>query len=236
MKTSAIVLAAGNGKRMGGAVKKQFIDVCGRPLLYYSLHVFEESFVDEVVLVCSAEDMEYIKNDIVDAYGFSKINSIVPGGKERYDSVLCALEAIKECDFVFIHDGARPMIDSDILKRGLEAVKEYGACVIGMPSKDTVKLSDERGMIGSTPNRNKVWNIQTPQIFRFDTIKNAYEAVIGNKAQYEERGIGITDDAMVLELYCNADIKLVEGSYENIKVTTPGDIVYVESLLKMRMI
>ena len=175
MKTSAIVLAAGNGKRMGGAVKKQFIDVCGKPLLYYSLQVFEESFVDEVVLVCSAEDMEYIKNDIVDAYGFSKINSIVPGGKERYDSVLCALEAIKECDFVFIHDGARPMIDSDILKRGLEAVKEYGACVIGMPSKDTVKLSDERGMIGSTPNRNKVWNIQTPQIFRFDTIKNAYE-------------------------------------------------------------
>ena len=231
IKTSAILLAAGSGKRMGGSVKKQFMLLKDKPLLYYPMKVFEESFIDEIVVVCSPDDEDFIRDEIINKYGFKKVSKMVPGGKERYASVLCGLNAIDECDYVFIHDGARPMIDNGTLKRGFDAVQKYDACVIGVPSKDTIKIADEDNKVLSTPRRDLVWNIQTPQIFRFSLIKEAYTDVVGRADEYCKQGISITDDAMVLELYNSHDIRLVEGSYRNIKVTTPEDIILAEAFL-----
>lgn len=233
MKTVAIVLAAGSGKRMGGPVKKQFIVLNGRPVLYYSLKAFEESFIDEIVLVISPDDEDMIRTEIVERYNISKVRTYVNGGRERYNSVLNGLNSIDEADYIFIHDGARPMLDQGILNRGLEAVVKYDACVVGMPSKDTVKIATGDGMVASTPNRSLVWNIQTPQIFKFDLIKEAYNDVVSREDELKSQGINITDDAMVLETYDSTrGIKLVEGSYSNIKVTTPEDVPMAEMMLK----
>lgn len=237
MKSIAIVLAAGSGKRMQSATKKQFMLVHEKPVLYYSLKAFEDSFVDNVIIVASKDDEAYIREDIINKYKFTKVISIVEGGPERYHSVLFGLretERIFATDdaYVFVHDGARPMIDQDILGRALEAVKEFDACVVGMPSKDTVKIANENGMVVSTPKRDLVWTIQTPQVFRFNLIKEAYEDVISREEELKAQGISVTDDAMVLEISSNHPIKLVEGSYQNIKVTTPDDLPVLEDFLK----
>ncbi|MCR5502052.1 MAG: 2-C-methyl-D-erythritol 4-phosphate cytidylyltransferase [Lachnospiraceae bacterium] len=234
MKTIAVVLAAGSGSRMKSGTKKQFMMLGGFPLLYHSLKTFEESFIDGIVLVTGAEDIDFCREEIVDRYGFKKVSSIVPGGAERADSVLCGLRAAGECDYVFIHDGARPLLDEDILMRSYEAVKEYDAAVVGMPSKDTVKIASADGFVESTPPRSLVWTIQTPQVFRYSLIREAYESVLSRVEEYEKKGIRITDDAMVLEAYSGHPVKLVEGSYRNIKVTTPEDIDVAERFLGER--
>lgn len=253
MKTVAIVLAAGSGKRMGGDVKKQFLLLRGKPVLFYSLKVFQESFIDEIVLVTAESDIEYVRENIVDRFGLSKVKAIVPGGSERYHSVFNGLQAVErlesleadarmaegeeevaEATYIFIHDGARPLIDSEILERAMEEVKNCGACVVGMPSKDTVKVADTNRLVQSTPNRSLVWNIQTPQVFEFELIKDAYADVVSREEELKARGVNITDDAMVLEEYSghpNHPIKLVEGSYRNIKVTTPEDLILAEALM-----
>lgn len=233
MKTVAIVLAAGSGKRMGGNIKKQYMLLCEKPILYYSLKAFQDSFIDEIILVTSKDDIEFVKNDIIVRFGFSKVTNIVEGGKERYNSVLNGLNAIEDADYVFIHDGARPLVDNDILKRGFEAVKKYDACVVGMPSKDTVKIATEDGFVKSTPNRNLVWNIQTPQIFNFHMIKEAYIMVVSKEDELKSKGINITDDAMVLEQFNQHPIRLVEGAYSNIKVTTPEDLPLAKMFLNL---
>lgn len=232
MKTVGIVLAAGSGKRMGTEVKKQYLLLHERPVLYYSLKAMQDSFIDEIVLVTSKDDLEYVKANIVDEFGFSKVSAVVEGGKERYHSVLCGLRAIDDADFVFIQDGARPLLDNDILKRCLDAVSVHEACVVGMPSKDTVKIANDKGFVATTPNRNLVWNIQTPQVFKFSLIKEAYESIVSRETELKDRGVNITDDAMVLEEYNGHPVFLVEGSYENIKVTTPEDMLLAELFLK----
>ena len=234
MKTVAIILAAGSGKRMGGTVKKQYMLLDGQPILYYSLKAFSDSFIDEIVLVTSKEDIEMIKNDIIAPNNFTKVTKIVEGGKERYHSVLNGLNAIKEASYVFIHDGARPLVDGEILNRALDSVKENKACVVGVKSKDTVKIATDDGFVESTPDRNLVWNIQTPQVFDFELIKEAYNDIVPRENELKKCGINITDDAMVLEQYNGYKIGLVLGSYENIKVTTPDDLLVAEKYLKNR--
>lgn len=234
MKNVAIVLAAGSGSRMGGTMKKQFMPLLEKPVLFYSLKAFEESFVDGIVIVTSGEDIEYVRREIVSKYGFSKVVDVVPGGEERYNSVLCGLRAAGDADYIFIHDGARALVTVDILERAYGAVQKYDACVIGMPSKDTVKISDENGMVASTPNRNCVWTVQTPQVFRGELIKEAYEDVVSRAGELLKNGVVITDDAMVLEEYSGHPVRLVEGSYENIKLTTPEDIYIAEEILRRR--
>lgn len=227
MKSTAIVLAAGQGKRMNSKVQKQFLLIEGKPVLYYSLSCFQNSReIEEIIVVTGKESINFCKQEIIEAYGFSKVKAVIPGGKERYDSVYAGLCACEDSDYVFIHDGARPFLSNDMIRRGKEAVLDYGACVIGMPSKDTIKIADENGMVESTPSRNKVWNIQTPQIFSYTAIREAHE-----KARQQNMA-DITDDAMVLERFGNMKIKLVEGSYENIKITTPEDIVVAEKILE----
>lgn len=232
MKTIAVVLAAGSGSRMKSGTKKQFMMLGGFPLLYHSLNTFEESFIDGIILVTGADDIDFCREEIVDRYGFRKILSVIPGGKERAHSVLCGLRAIEDCDYVFIHDAARPLLTQEILERAYEAVKEYDAAVVGMPSKDTVKIAFSDGFVKSTPQRSDVWMIQTPQVFRYSLIREAYENILSKEDELAAKGIKITDDSMVLEAYSDHPVKLTEGSYRNIKVTTPEDIRIAEEFLK----
>ena len=232
MKTVAIVLAAGSGSRMKSDVKKQFMEIGGKPLIYYSLKTFEESIIDDIVLVVSRGDVDYVKREIVDKYGFDKVTAIVEGGLARYHSVRLGLQAAAaDCDYAFIHDGARPFVDNDIIMRSLHAVKLYGACVVGMPVKDTIKIADENGMVDHTPNRNLVWAVQTPQAFSYDLALSAYRKLRDKEQDLIRRGISITDDAMVVETLTSTKVKLVEGSYDNIKITTPEDLITAEKIL-----
>ena len=232
MKTTAIVLAGGRGKRMNSAVPKQFLMIKDKPVLYYSLKAFEDSFIDSVILVTSEDDMEYCKKEIVDKYGFTKVVRIVAGGKERYHSVLNGIKAASDCDYIFIHDGARPFVTQDMLARLLECVEESKACVAGMPVKDTIKIANEEGFIDTTPKRELVWMIQTPQVFDFALIKKAYLILEKDEYSLLQKGISITDDAMVVEMLLGEKVKLVEGSYQNIKITTPEDLAIAEGFLE----
>lgn len=231
--TTAIVLAAGQGKRMNSNIQKQYLLINEKPVLYYSLKAFEDSFIDDVVLVVGKDEIEYCKNEIVENYGFKKVKSIVSGGKERYHSVAYGLQAINwSCDYVFVHDGARPFIDNEILARAYQTVKETQAAVVGMPVKDTIKISDEKGYVSQTPNRAYVWQTQTPQVFDKQIISDSYQKLLANEESMIEQGISITDDAMVVEHFTNIKVKLVEGSYKNIKITTPEDLDIAKIFLK----
>lgn len=232
-KCTAIVLAAGKGSRMGTKIQKQYLELGGKPVLYYSLAAFENSdIIDEIILVTGEGQKEYCQKNIVEAYSFSKIKKIVIGGKERYESVYNALKGMKPEGYVFIHDGARPFVDEAIIERTYYAAQQYHACVAGMPSKDTVKIVDENDFAVNTPERRLVWCIQTPQVFETALIRDAYFKLMAN----EENEVGITDDAMVVERMKNMQVKLIEGSYENIKITTPEDLVIAESLIEKRKI
>ena len=227
MKSTAIVLAAGQGKRMNSKVQKQFLLIKGKPVLYYSMSCFQNSReIEEIIVVTGNDSINFCKQEIIEAYGFSKVKAVIAGGRERYDSVYAGLCACEDSDYVFIHDGARPFLTEDMIRRGKEAVLASGACVIGMPSKDTIKIADENGMVASTPSRSLVWNIQTPQIFSYTAIREAYERA------RQQNMADITDDAMVMERFGNMKIKLVEGSYENIKITTPEDILVAKKILE----
>ena len=235
MKTVAVVLAAGSGSRMKTDVKKQYMEIGGKPLVYYSLKAFEESIIDDIVLVVSRGDVDYVKNEIVKKYGFDKVTAVVEGGLARYHSVRLGLQAADpNSDYAFIHDGARPFIDRDIIMRSFQAVKEYKACVVGMPAKDTIKISDEKGFAASTPDRNLMWTVQTPQVFSYKMILELYQRLDREEGDLMAKGINITDDAMVVEYYTDTKVKLVEGSYDNIKITTPEDIAVAEAIIDRR--
>lgn len=231
LRTAAVILAAGSGKRMGSNTKKQYMLIAGKPIIYYPLKTFQESFVDEIVLVVSPGDIAYCKKEIVERYGFSKVRHIVEGGKERYHSVAIGLDHINSCEFVFIHDGARPVVTKDILERALCCVREFKACVVGMPVKDTIKIADKEGFIASTPDRKLVWTIQTPQVFSLPLIKEAYHSLMQKEKALLKEGLSVTDDAMVVETLTGHPVRLVYGSYENIKITTPEDIQIAENFL-----
>lgn len=243
-RCTAIVLAAGSGRRMKSDVAKQYMPLGGRPLIWYALHAIEESSViDDCILVACREDIlnGYVKKEIVERFGLHKVRSIVPGGAERYDSVYNALRAIMETGtaadkngYVFIHDGARPFLTEEILKRCFAEVRRSGACVVGMPVKDTIKIADADCYAKQTPDRNTLWQIQTPQVFERTLITQAYEKLMREKESLTAAGAKITDDAGVVELLMDRPVKLVEGSYRNIKVTTPEDMAVAEALLAMQ--
>ena len=200
IRTTAIVLAAGQGKRMNSAVQKQYLLIDQKPVLYYSLKAFEESIIDDIVLVTGNAEIEFCQKEIVEKYGIGKVRIVTAGGKERYHSVACGISAISwKCDYVFIHDGARPFVSRDIIERVFRNVQETSACVVGMPVKDTIKLADQSGYVESTPDRSLVWQIQTPQVFEKKLIATAYEKLISEEKSLKEANISITDDAMAVE-------------------------------------
>ena len=232
MKTVAIVLAAGSGSRMNADVKKQFLELAGKPILYYSLNAFQNSIIDEIILVTSKEDIELCKNEIVKKYDFNKVRCIVEGGRERYHSVMHGLKMIQSCDYVYVHDAARPLVDEEMLERLKAGVEEFGSAVAAVETKDTIKIVDNENYVISTPSRNTVWIIQTPQVFKFSTITDAYERLHMRLQNISAEDIHITDDAMVVENFTNSKVKLIKGSYKNIKITTPEDMLVAERFLQ----
>ena len=226
-RCTAIVLAAGQGKRMHSKIQKQFLEIGGKPILYYSMECFQKSpLIQDIILVTGEDMISYCQSEIVEKYGFTKVCKVTAGGKERYDSVYAGLLCCQDTDYVYIHDGARPFVTEEMIQRGYEAVKRTNACVMGMPSKDTVKLADPSGYIKETPDRKIVWNIQTPQIFSYELIRSAYESI------RQKDMSNVTDDAMVVEQETGTKILLVEGSYQNIKITTPEDLAVAEAFLR----
>lgn len=230
-KVTAVVLAAGRGRRMESEIQKQYMEVNGRPLIFYALYAFEHSGVDDVVLVVGSGEQENCCRDIVERFGFSKVSRIVEGGKERYHSVYEGLKAACDSDYVLIHDGARPCVDERIIGDAIAGAREYGACVVGMPVKDTIKIADGEEFASETPDRRRLWMIQTPQAFSYELILDAYTRLF----ESEKNQIGVTDDAMVVESMTERKVKLIRGSYENMKVTTPEDIAIAKVLLQGRL-
>lgn len=249
-RCTAVVLAGGSGSRMHSDVAKQFMLLRGKPLLWYSLQAVQQSeIIDDCILVAGGADdsaggswtdtLGYVRREIVEKYGFTKVDDIIPGGSERCWSVGNAMAVLRDGveggrtpnqdGYVFIHDSARPFLTEEILYRTYEAVQRYHACVAAMPSKDTVKIADEECFAASTPPRSRVWTIQTPQVFDVDLITSAYGRL---REQYlQSAQAPVTDDASVVELFSDVPVKLVEGSYYNIKITTPEDIKIAEAFL-----
>lgn len=225
-KYTAVVLAAGAGKRMNTKVHKQYLEVAGKPLLYYTLKAFEESRVDDIVLVTGAGEELYCRREIVEKYGFHKIKAVTAGGKERYHSVYQGLLAAEGTDYVLIHDGARPLVEQAVIERCMESVEKYQACAVGMPVKDTIKIVDGELFAKGTPDRSSLWQVQTPQTFSYVLIREAYCKML------QQEDAVITDDAMVVERMTSVPVKLIEGSYRNIKITTPEDLLLMEAYLR----
>jgi 2-C-methyl-D-erythritol 4-phosphate cytidylyltransferase len=223
---SAIIVAAGSGTRMNMEKNKMYVDVGGKPLLARTIQAFEDSnYIDEIILVTGSNDIVFCKQHIIDRYDLSKVKKIVAGGKERQNSVYNGLcEACNKTDVVLIHDGARPFINDEIIKSSIDAALSYRAAGVAVPVKDTIKISDEDAYVKDTPDRKYLWAIQTPQSFKYDIILNAHRNAI------EDNYLG-TDDAVLVERMGHK-MKLIIGSYYNIKITTVEDLAFANAIAK----
>lgn len=248
---TAILLAGGSGKRMRADKPKQFLEVAGKPLIWHSLNALEQSaVVDDCILVAAAGDISYMQKAVLEPGGFSKVKAVAEGGRERFESVWKGLEKLLEFRGIFnkkdvcakgeasswvimIHDGARPFLTEDILERCFLGALQDGACVAAVPSKDTVTIADEEGFEAQTPNRRYVWNVQTPQAFLADVLYDAFLKMAQDldKPDGLDKLSWITDDASVVAYYNHARIRLVQGDYRNVKVTTQEDLQIMEGFL-----
>lgn len=225
LRCTAIIMAAGKGKRMQTAVSKQFLPVCGKEILAWTVDVFDKSpLVDTILLMASADGKEDVQH-LWDSYGWKKVAAVLEGGKERQNSVANGLAAVgEETDIVLIHDGVRPFVTEEMIADSIVAAQAYGGAVIGVPAKDTIKVCSADGLAVETPDRSTLWQIQTPQTFQRDLIVNAYEKA-------DRDGFLGTDDASVAE-FAGHQVKVVMGSYRNIKITTKEDLVIAEAFFK----
>ena len=223
---SVIVAAAGMSNRMGSSINKQFIAINNKAILAHTLEKFERcKYIDEIILVAKEDEIDYCRKEIVRRYNFNKVTMVVKGGKERQDSVYNGLLALNErCNIVLVHDGARPFVKAKNLEDGIIGVTKYDACIIGVPVKDTIKEINGLGNVENTPDRSHIWAAQTPQCFWKGTLLDAYKKAI-------EDGFVGTDDGMLVERL-GFNVKMIKGSYENIKITTPEDLIVAESLIK----
>ncbi len=223
---SAIIAAAGMSNRMGSKINKQFIAIGGKPIIAHTIEKFEESrYIDEIIIVAKEEEIEYCRKEIIKKYKFNKVSNVIRGGKERQDSVYNGILALNEkSKIVLTHDGARPFVKIQNIEDGIKGALDYGACVIGVPVKDTIKIVEEGNTINNTPKRSMLWAAQTPQCFLKDILIKGYEKAI-------ELGYLGTDDSSLVEKI-GYSVKMIMGSYENIKITTPEDIALAESLLR----
>jgi len=219
-KIAAIIVAAGEGKRMGG-VDKVFATLDGESILIRATRPFQEcKLIDQIVVVVSGDNENRCRR-IVTGKEWSKVSDVCIGGKRRQDSVAEGLKRLKGYEWVVIHDGARPLVTLDLIERGLEAAQETGAAAAAVPVTDTIKEVDDSGIVSQTPPRRNLRAVQTPQVFRFDILQIAHQQDCGD----------VTDDASLVE-NMGHKVKLYEGSYDNIKITTPADLVLAEVLLK----
>lgn len=224
-EVAAIIVAGGSGKRMGMNIKKQFIELNKKPILAHTIEAFNKcKVIDEIIVVVGKEDKEKVKTEIINRYGYHKVTQIVEGGTERQDSVYNGLMAVKdEIQYVMIHDGARPFISEEIVEKSLSMTKEKQATVVAVPVKDTIKVVNEECEVEDTPMRSTLWSVQTPQSFKKGLLIEAY-------AYAKERNLTVTDDSMLVEAY-GKKVYVVEGDYNNIKITTPEDLVLGQAIL-----
>jgi len=221
-KVGAIIAAAGESQRMGG-VDKVMALLGGTPVLARVVDVFQGcNPVDQIVIVMSEQNLEWCRQ-LVAGQGWSKVTDVCAGGRRRQDSVLAGLNRLNNCDWVIIHDGARPLVTVDLIERGLEAARETGAAVAAVPVMDTIKVAGDDRIVHQTPPRQNLWTVQTPQVFRFDIIDEAHRQVESE----------VTDDASMVE-QLGYRVKLYQGSYGNIKVTMPDDLTLAEALWQKR--
>ena len=224
---SVIVAAAGMSNRMGSKINKQFIAIDNKPILVHTLETFENcDYIDEIILVSKEDEVEYCKKEVVAKYRFKKVKNIIRGGKERQDSIYNGILALNEnSNIVLTHDGARPFVKEEHIINGIEGVIEYGACVTGVPVKDTMKVVVEgTDRVHHTPNRSLMWAAQTPQCFWTDLLRQGYEYAI-------DEGIVGTDDSSLVEKMGHP-VTMIMGSYDNIKITTPEDLIIADSFYK----
>jgi len=227
LRTVAIIPAAGTGVRMGNDRSKQFLDLDGKPLLAVTLEKFQACpAIDALILVAPPSDVEYCQSEIVEKYHLRKVEKVVAGGERRQDSVRLGIEASGgHYDMVLIHDGVRPLISPELITRAVDAAKEHRAVVTALPAKETVKEIDRNALVIKTYEREKIWLVQTPQVFRYKDILMAHR-----RAMEEDWG-GVTDDALLVEKV-GIPVKVIEGSEDNIKVTTLQDLELVRFLLR----
>ncbi len=224
-KNYALIVAGGKGKRVGRDISKQFICINNKPIIWYTIKAFEScEHIDGIVVVISKDDMDYFNENVLEVYDFKKILAVVEGGAERQDSVYNGLLMMKDCDIVLIHDGARPFVSEKIINEGIEYAKSYGAAACGVMPKDTIKVKDSDDFSKETLQRDTLFAVQTPQCFEYNSIKKAHEFI-------RKENLMVTDDTMVIEKL-GKRVYLYEGSYTNIKVTTPEDIEVAEIISK----
>ncbi len=225
---TAIILAAGRGSRMKASFNKQYLLLKRKPILAHTIEVFEKNkLIDEIIVVIHEDDKDIFKKSIINKYRFRKIKKVVSGGKERQESVYNGLKNIDEkCSVVLIHDGARPLVTHKVINRCIKGAERYGASSAGVPIKETIKIMKKDCFVKYTPKREDVWITQTPQGFKTDIIRAAHELAINEKI------IG-TDDAMLVEIM-GCEVKMVEGDYENIKITTPDDLLMAEAIFNYK--
>lgn len=227
MGYSVIIPAAGIGSRMNSDKKKQFIELAGKPILSHTISRFEEcDKIEEIIVVTNKNEIEFCSEYILKEHSALKKMKVVEGGGTRQESVYKGLQQIgSSVKYVVIHDGVRPFIEKIYLDNLLKKVTSYKGCVLGVPVKDTIKRVSTDLTVVETPKRAELWAIQTPQAFDKDILIKAHEEA--RKSHY----IG-TDDASLVEAFTQVDIKVIEGSYNNIKITTPEDLIFGERLLK----
>lgn len=222
---SVVIVSAGRGSRMKADINKQFLKLKGKEVIAHTIDKFyNNTNIDEIVVVVKEDEADFFRRNIIDKYGYKNIK-IAFGGKERQDSVFNGLKAVNErCDIVLIHDGARPFVTDEIIKNSIECAKKNKCVIVGVPVKDTIKIINKDNEVCDTPNRSTLWSIQTPQVFEYSSIIKAHQRA------KEENYYG-TDDSMLMEHF-GYNVKVVEGSYNNIKITTPEDLKIGEEILK----
>lgn len=227
-KVTALIPAAGMGRRMGRTVAKQFLPLGDKPMLAHTLLAFQRaSEIDEIIPILSKEDMESCLRDIIEQYHITKVKTLVVGGKERQDSVMNGLNKLeKDASIVLVHDGVRPFVTHEMIKESIDHARKGECVAVGVPLKDTIKEVDDKQMVRNTLERSRLWAIQTPQTFPLKILKRAYEE------SYKRNAHG-TDDAMLVER-AGGKVRVIMGSYENIKITTPEDLILAEEILKRR--
>lgn len=227
MKVTAIIAAGGSGARMKDPGGKLFIELCGDPILALTIGAVGSSeIVDDIILTVPLDQIERVKT-LVEKYSFKKVRHIIEGGATRQDSVYNGIQVVSpDTDILIVHDGARPFITKEIILEAVSETRAYKAVIVGMPVKDTIKTVKDDRLVTNTLDRELLWQVQTPQVFDLALIKEAYERA-------KRMGIKATDDARLVERL-GEPVKMIQGSYENIKITTPEDITIAEAILRSR--
>jgi 2-C-methyl-D-erythritol 4-phosphate cytidylyltransferase len=228
MRAIGIIPAAGRGRRMESRVKKPYLPLGGKPVIFHTLSAFDRCpLIEGLVVAVDKEDVNYCRSKVVERGSFTKPVTIIPGGEERQDSVRLCLESVGSAEVVVIHDGVRPFLSQEVLELSIKEAYQHGAALVAVPVKDTIKIAGEGSRVVKTLPRQTLWAAQTPQTFRYNLIVEAHRRAL-------REGFMGTDDAMLVERM-GETVRIIPGSYDNIKITTPDDLLIAENILQRRL-